>query len=183
MGEKAAKAAMPISAARRSMRPNRNIERRAFTMLELIAVIVLMGLIAAVSMITVGGHLDRSQLIRVSQEIASADRKERDAARHSPVLGGVTIEKNQRRLQFTLSGKTVTLGDKLKINGPLLMPALGSERSIKFSQVGQSPTYAVQIVSERGAYRWVVIVGTTGQAWFSDDTEQVRSLMAMGRSS
>jgi type II secretory pathway pseudopilin PulG len=163
------------------MRSKEKGYRLAFTMLELIAVVVMIGLISAVSMISIGGHLDQAKMIRTSQEIARADQKERDAARQSPLLGGLTIDKGKQRLQFIRSGKTIAMGDNLKFNGPLIMPTSSGSRTIAFSQTGQSPTYALQITSKRGASRWVVIVGTTGQAWFSDDSDQVRSLMTMGR--
>ena len=160
-------------------RPNSK-DRRAFTMLELIAVLIVLGLISAIVMISVVGHLDQSELVRISQLIADADRKEREAARQSPIPGGLIIEKSKRSLRYSSSVRTIDLGSNVRLAEVILSStAFGNDR-VLFSQSGQSSTYAIRLESKRGASTWVLIVGMTGQVLFSDNSDEVRLLLAMG---
>ena len=149
-------------------------------MLELIAVFVVLGLISAIAMISVLGHLDQSELIRVSQLVANADRKEREASRQSPLPGGLIVERSMQRLRYKSSARTIDLGRNVKISELIVSSPSSGDGTILFSQSGQSATYAFRLESRRGALNWVLIVGLTGQVHFSDNTDEVRSLLAMG---
>jgi len=163
------------------MQSKNNALRRAFSMLELIAVVVMIGLISAMAMLSVGGQLDQVRLNRASQSIANADRKEREASRQSPTPGGLSIDRVKQRLRFSNSKHTLSLDARLKLGEIIVSPVSMDRGSITFAQSGQSPTYAIEMKSRRGASQWIVIVGMTGQTWLTDDTAEVRSLMAMGR--
>lgn len=162
------------------MRKPSSLQSRAFTMLELIAVFVVLGLISAIAMISVLGHLDQSELIRISQLVANADRKEREATRRSPVPGGLTVERSMQRLRYMSSARTIDLGRNVKIAEVIVSSPKSRDNTILFSQSGQSATYAFRLESKRGALNWVLIVGLTGQVLFSDSSDEVRSLLAMG---
>lgn len=152
--------------------------RRAFSMLELIAVVVLLGLISSLGIVSITGQLDQARLIHASQAIAEADRKERIASRLSPVPGGMTIEKSKNQLRYRNSFKTIALGKSVKI-AEVVLGSFATDKNVLFSQSGQSATYAIRLESRRGANLWIVIVGMTGQSIISDSSEEVRSLLAM----
>lgn len=149
-------------------------------MLELIAVFVVLGLISAIAMISVLGYLDQSELTRVSQLIANADRKEREATRRSPLPGGLTVERSMQRLRYECSARTIDLGRNVKISEVIVSTVSSGDDTILFSQSGQSATYAFRLETRRGALNWVLIVGLTGQVLFSDNSDEVRSLLALG---
>ena len=153
----------------------------AFTLLEMIAVLVLLGLISTIAMISVTGHLERAELGRISQLLASADRKERDASRQSPFPGSMTLDPSKKRMLFRNSGRTLDVGKRIKIAEVVINGPHADEGTISFTQSGQSQTYAVRLESQRGASTWVLVVGLTGQALFMESTNNVRSLLAMGR--
>lgn len=161
-------------------RPNSR-KRRAFTLLELIAVFIVLGLISSIAFISVVGHLDQSELVRVSQMLSNADRKEREAARLSPIAGGLTIEKSRQRLRYSCSARTIDLGRNVRLAEAIVSSPSYDDQAVLFSQSGQSHTYALRLESRRGAMNWLLIVGTTGQVLVCDDSDQVRSLLAMGR--
>jgi prepilin-type N-terminal cleavage/methylation domain-containing protein len=170
----------PILAARLLMpRPSRE-RSQAFTLLELIAVIVVIGLISVVGMTVVSGHLDQAELIRVSQSIVNADRKERDVSRQSPVAGELTIERSRKRLRFRNSGQTISLGSNVNITETIVRSSDSSNPTILFSQSGQSESYAVRLQSRRGASKWILILGISGQVLVRDSSDEVRSWIAMG---
>jgi prepilin-type N-terminal cleavage/methylation domain-containing protein len=162
------------------MRNQSNPARQAFTMLELVAVLVMLGLISAFGMFAVSGQLDQARLSHLAQSIANADRKERDASRKSPTAGSLTFDKSMRRLRYENSVHTIDLKDNLKIAELIIGSGKSNERSVVFSHAGQSSTYALRLESKRGAMNWIVVIGMTGQVLFSDDSNQVRSLLALG---
>ncbi len=154
--------------------------RTAFTLLELIAVLVLLGLISTIAMISVIGHLERSELIRVSQLLASADRRERDAVRQSPFQGGVTLNRSSQRIKYRCSGRTIDVGKRVNIAEVIVHSPSTDENTVLFSQSGQSPTYAIRLESRQGALCWLLVIGMTGQVLVTDSTDEVRSILAMG---
>ncbi len=162
------------------MRNQSKAARDAFTMLELVAVLVMLGLISTLGMLAVSGQLDQARLNHLAQSIANADRKERDASRKSPTAGSLTIDKSMKRLRYENSDHTIDLKDNLKIAELIIGSGKSNERSVIFSHAGQSSTYALRLESKRGAMRWIVIIGMTGQVLFNDDSNEVRSLLALG---
>jgi len=163
------------------MRKEGSRKQPAFTLLEMIAVLVLLGLISTIAMISVIGHLEQTELGRVSQLLANADRKERDATRHSPFPGAMTVDRSKKRVQFLSSGRTIDFGKTVNIAELIVNGYSSADGTISFTQSGQSPTYAIRLESRRGAICWVLVIGMTGQVLFTDSTEDVRSLLAMGR--
>ena len=55
------------------MRSNRRYERAAFTLIELVIVIVIMGVLATLAILSLGGTMDRYQLNRASEVIELFD--------------------------------------------------------------------------------------------------------------
>ncbi len=161
-------------------RPNNRV-CRAFTMLELFAVLIVLGLISTITVISVIGHLDQSELLRMSHLLANADRKEREATRQSPIAGGLAIDRSKQRLRYSCSANTVDFSRNVRLAEVILSTPVSGNDGILFSQSGQSSTYAFRLESRRGASKWVLIVGMTGQVLVSDNSDEVRSLMAMGR--
>ena len=154
--------------------------RSAFTMLELIVVMVLLGLVSAIAMVSVVGHIEQSELARIAQQIANADRKEREATRLSPFPGGLAYEPSKQRLQYLSSGQRIEMASRVKIAEFVAMRNGPGSGDVLFNQSGQSQTYAIRLQSQRGATQWILIVGMTGQVIVSDHTEQVRALLALG---
>jgi len=150
-------------------------------MLEMIAVIILIGLISTLGMTTLSGHIDSARLIRTSNAIANADRLEREMCRQSPIPGELKIEKRKGRMSYKNSMKNVAIADGVRISEVILGSQDSNRESVLFSQSGQSATYAVCLTTRRGAINWVVVIGLTGQVLFYNDTDKVRSLLSMGQ--
>ncbi len=161
----------------RANRPARN----AFTLLELIAVIVLLGLVSAITLLSVVGHLEQSELVRVAQSLARADGKERDTARQSPQPGALLFDRTRKRFLYKTSERTIDISTRIKSAEMIVDSSQSDEGSIVFSQSGQSPSYAIGLVTSRGASRWLLVIGMTGQVLYTDSVDEVRSIMAMGK--
>lgn len=155
--------------------------RTAFTLLELIAVLVLLGLISTIAMISVVGHLEQSELIRATQLFANADRREREAARQSPLQAGMTLDRVNQRMLYRCSGRTVDVGRRVTIMEVLVLTPRTEQNTIMFSPSGQSSTYAIRFESRNGAVRWMLVVGMTGQVLVTDNSNEVRSILMMCR--
>jgi prepilin-type N-terminal cleavage/methylation domain-containing protein len=178
--EKGAMAVMLISAARLSMQ--RIDSRSAFTLLELIAVLVLLGLISTIATIVVTGHLEKAELGRITQLLAASDRKERDASRQSFVPGGLYYDRSKQRFYFKNSARTIEMGNSVKIAELVVIGPTTESGSILFTQNGQSQTYAIRLQSRRGAAIWLLVAGLTGQVRLSENTDEIRSVLRMGGS-
>jgi type II secretory pathway pseudopilin PulG len=164
------------------MQKRSRARRTAFTFLELIAVVVLIGLVATLGAISVTGYSDQAILHQTARAITLADSNERLASRKSPIPGELQIEKSKGRMRFRNAGRMLILDDRVSISDVIVFPP-ASQRSVRFSQSGQSPTYAIGLKSKRGATRWVVVVGVTGQPWYLDSADDARSMLALANGS
>jgi len=154
--------------------------RCGFTLIELIAVVILIGLMAATTGYVISGQIDQSRLNEAIDRVIQADQKERTMARLSPTPGSLRLDQSGRRLLFQASSRVLNLGSSIRISNTVLAGSSQPASEVIFSQSGQSPTYAVQLRSNRGASTWVLFVGSTGQALIRSEPDQIRLLMAMG---
>lgn len=162
--------------------PRANRQRHAFSLLELIVVVVLLGMLALLGLVSLRGYLDSTLLARSLYSIAHADAKERSASRQSPVAGRLEFDKTKLQVVCRNSKNRMMLGnhiERIEVITPSNQDA--TQRSISISQSGQSSSYAVGIQSRRGATRWLVVIGMTGQTIECQNKEQARDWMRLAR--
>ncbi|MEQ1824851.1 MAG: prepilin-type N-terminal cleavage/methylation domain-containing protein [Pirellula sp.] len=161
----------------RHLRPNIH---SAFTLLELMVVILLLGITAVLGMVSTSGYVDQSRLTRAVQSIVQADHHERQVSRHSPLPGELEIDRPKGSLRFKNSRRTVDLVDNLKLKEIVVGSSSLVRQSISYSQSGQSPTYAIGLESKRGATKWIVVIGMTGQVIHCNDADEARRWIELG---
>ncbi len=149
-----------------------------FTLIELIAVVVLIGLVAVIGLVSVSGPLDQVALSRAIEQIELADRRERQAAARSPVPGRLSVDRKGNQLFFERSAKTIKLGGGVRIARIVVQSPRGQGDAVWFAQSGQSYTYALELRSPRGARRWLVVIGISGQTIRLTDAGEAQSLLA-----
>lgn len=141
--------------------------RTAFTLIELVIVIVIMAVLSALTVLSLGGTMDRYHLNQASEVLELFDaRARRDASRlRRPVQA--TIDRKRKRLEIDTPGANHTqyrLPHRVEINQFRFRRGVtvGNSIEIQFNRTGGSPTYAVEL--RRGdASRWFVVLGTSGQ--------------------
>lgn len=157
--------------------------RNAFTLIELVIVIVIMAFLASLAVISLGGTMDRYQLSRASETIERFDARARRDARTSRKSVQATIQRHRQQLLIESPGRQdarFRLPAKVEISNIRLRRRVtaGSNFEIRFSREGRSPTYAVEL--RRGEMsRWLVILGTSGQVIPIDKEGEVDAILSL----
>ena len=168
------------------LRPEES-QRAAFTLIELMVVVVILGLITALASLSLGGVMDRYQLGRAAETLEAFDSQgRRDASRSREAVLAIirrgtnelvlrnAVERSSRaRAQYRLP-RNVEIGD-------IRMPRKSlTARDVTFtlSDRGRSPTYAVEL--RRGAMsRWIVILGISGQVIPMQSEDEVDAILSL----
>jgi type II secretion system protein H len=153
-----------------------------FTLIELMVVIVLVGLMAAIASVPIADQIDQSRLDGAIDRIVQADQAERTSVRTSPQPGQAMLDSTRRSMQFLSSSKRVEFGRTIQIAEVLVVGNNAAMSPIVYSQTGQSRTYAIRLQTARGASKWLMIIGNTGQTLIRKDANEIRKLFALGTS-
>jgi prepilin-type N-terminal cleavage/methylation domain-containing protein len=150
----------------------------AFTLIEVMLTIAIMGLLASAAAWNFSGPLHRARTVEAIEQLKYLDASSRDLARRF----GQSVE-----IAFDLDENTIERRDRAggdatfhtAIASPLRIEAvwMNSQRSddgevtIPVSALGVSPTYAVKLSGPEGQ-RWILMTGLGGEsATYRDDTQ------------
>ena len=164
------------------MRPGDRSPRRAFTTVEMLAVLVLAGLLAALATLSLAAPLRAADRQRVADRIAFADPLARNAARTAHCSGKIGFESEASRV---LDSGTRPPRELYRLPAgwrlDRLLKSRGGESSdamaVAVSAAGLSCSYAVRISSGE-ASEWIVINGITGRAEEFEDEQKAIEMLA-----
>jgi len=163
-----------------------SIHRRAFTLIELVVVLAILGMLTALASLSLSGVMDRYQLGCAAEAIESWDgRNRRDARRSRETIEAMIrpeknefqileapLASNSGRTMTSMPGKVEIVGVKMKRGG-----VSGRDTPIRFNKQGRSPNYAIEL--KRGNMRrWLIILGFSGQVITVDRGEDVDALLS-----
>lgn len=182
------------------------MRRPAFTLLEVMAVVALMGLLACGAVWLLASDAQQASQADVIRRITAADRMARMAAQHSGKTCVLRIDLEQQRLCRVegdgeaghASAKAVQLPAGYRIDrivvasldpeGPAGRRVESGAVDIAYSTRGRSVTYAVRLLCTNAAAsegsqgdwgrggKWLVLAGLTGQPVVVDDEDEVDKL-------
>jgi prepilin-type N-terminal cleavage/methylation domain-containing protein len=156
------------------------MNRAGFTLIELVVVIVILGIMAAVAVLSLGGTTDRYQLSQAELVWQSFDAQARRHARTSHRTIEATIQRSRGQLQIDSLSKTFQIPSSVEIK-KVRVHHRGAGRSqidLQFDREGTSPTYAVQL--QRGKLtKWLVVLGISGQVCTFDTEREVNEVLAL----
>ena len=166
----------------------RSPSRLAFTLIELVVVIVIMATLSTLAVLSTSGVMDRYQLSRAAETIEMFDARARRDAQSSrqPILA--IIQRNQQRLLIGMPGDTVSVPTAAQYRLPRSVEiteirmrrrvTAGGNFEIHFNREGSSPTYALRL--ERGNMsRWLVVLGVSGQVVLLENEGEVDEIMSL----
>lgn len=174
------------------------MRRQGFTLLEVMAVVVLLGIIASATAWSLAQDAARAQSVGLAQRLEAFDRMSRLLAIRHDAPVRMMIDLDGRRLsrqmgqedQWVESGHDLRWGSKLRVTRVLLASgwreadagvlAIRVDRGlvqVPVSRAGRSVSYALEISVPGGddqdpPPRWLVICGLSGQmVWMNDEGE------------
>ncbi len=152
----------------------------AFTLIELIAVMVIVAVLAGLTTLTLRSHIDRARLASACRLLRACDRHVRfdAAARQQPLVLELHSTRSMLRLP---DGRRCSLGRGVRVDR-LWTPHVASNRGtlrVVMSPTGQSDTYAVRLRCGKLSARWIMVLGTSGQSFELRDEGVVRELISV----
>ena len=164
---------------------NRLSDRRAFTLVELIVVIVIVALMSGVVVYSVRGHVDAAALEGAVQRFQSLDHRLRAETKRHERTAEIRIGRRGGELtiltgiELSRSGikRDFSVGSRVTIESILSARRISATRSITFNAAGRSANYAAKFVTENDATTWLVVLGISGQQIRCQSEEEVYALL------
>ena len=164
------------------------MQRRAFTLVEVAVVILIMGIMAGAVTLRLASPMHRAGLATAVAEIGSFDHLTRTQAREADRPMRLVIDLAEGRLLRTTEegdplGTTFALPSGYRLARLLVADRTiySGSTSLCCSRLGATPTYAVLVEAPDGQKRWVLVAGLTGQTMESDDEKEVQGILDAAR--
>ncbi len=151
--------------------------RSGFSLVELLAVLILCALLAGMAGLSVRSHLQRIQLVTAIEQLSRTDQLVRRRARQTGRVVFLKIQTEPPRFSID-DGRSQSFPHGIvvqRVRTARQSSARGSLR-LRVSSTGQSDDYAVQLAGRDGGRRWLVVLGRSGQQLVLDSEPDVASL-------
>ena len=146
-----------------------NSVRAAFTLVEVVAVLVILGIIASGTVWSLGPHVRMLRLNAALDRIEAFDRRVRILARRHRQPLGLTISASKGTLSVPnpkVNLPSMQLGDGIRIDR--VRSRRGDRRfgdtTIGIASNGRSEAYAIRLSTSDDRHVWCAVLGSTGQA-------------------
>ncbi len=160
---------------------------RAFSLVEIMAVLMVMAVVAGAVTLRLEGPLKRASMRELVDSVAGFDRLTRVWARQQgrPVTividmagGELSRVALDNRDGTTAVGSALVLPERFRVTE--VRTALGRNQGgrmeIPCSRRGLSASYALCLQDDRGTRQWILFAGLTGQMIQVDDERQVQTI-------
>lgn len=162
-------------------------DRSAFSLLELLLVVAIIGLLAAAAVLTLLGPLRSATTEDLLQQLKELDRTGRRAAVQSGRPAQLVVDLNQGRFLLGVPEGSmdqqvvvevarshqlvrVQIGDEVHESGEIV---------VSISPGGRSSSYLLEVRDEQGLRRLLLFAGLSGQASIITDEQEELSILAM----
>lgn len=166
------------------------VRRYSFTLIELLAVLVIVGLITAMASIRLSGIAQAAQLEWATERLAASDGLLRTHAAACGQAAHLAFELGTGRLERRFGERrekssTVELGQRLRVTRfvSATRDIETGTASVDYSPFGACQSFAVELKGPSGRSAWMLFAGITGQVTRMEDGQDVsRMLRALGQS-
>jgi prepilin-type N-terminal cleavage/methylation domain-containing protein len=157
---------------------------RGFTLIEVMAAVIVMGLLTGMVVLAFAGPVNRARMVEAVEQVTYLDSSSRQYARRT----GRAVEIRMDLGEGVLERRAGSLGVvfRTSVPAPVRIEAVrtanarreeSGEIVVPVSGLGVSRTYAVKLVGPEGQ-RWVVVAGLSGEVRVLTDDAQVDSIFA-----
>jgi prepilin-type N-terminal cleavage/methylation domain-containing protein len=164
------------------------LKRHAFTLIEVIAVVVILGMLVGVASMNLRGHLNRIKMIQAVGLLEEADRFARSIARkeHLPLEMTFNRKSSTIRVRSAAGSASKPISRLWKLPTGItiskIRDAQGSneshEKQIVISANGTSMMYAIGLVGTNRSATWLVMLGFSGQLVRMENDADVAAMFA-----
>ena len=159
---------------------------RGFTMIEILAVMVLLGLAAGVVAVNIRGPMRRASLEEVVGRIVDFDGQTRAIARRQGRPLRLRVDLYAGRLARTDAESGEELGAPAVVPGGWRIEKLrvrdeqigSGTATLSGSRRGLSPSYALLLVGPHGERRWLLCAGLSGHFTQCESYEEIENILA-----
>ena len=162
--------------------------RSAFTLIELMAVLVLVGLVSATAMLRFSGTTHRAQFEWSLERVMAADRLLRTHSMTCGQPGQLEFEIGTGRLKRIFGAKDnvssyVQLGARMHIVRFLAAQrhAETGKVAVPYDPYGHSETFALEIEGPGDRTAWILFAGLSGQTRRLEDRRDVERILELIR--
>lgn len=157
----------------------------AFTLIEILAALVIFGLIASVAVVSLTGQIQAVRLADQVEQVKQFDRAVRERARRHDTALPLTFDLAAGTISAGPGGPPpLRLGDRFRLRAVIL-----PDERVEFGDItlpisanGRSGSYALRIAGAdsdgRAADRWILVMGLTGQTIELDDEKDLHDIFA-----
>jgi prepilin-type N-terminal cleavage/methylation domain-containing protein len=162
--------------------------RSAFTLIELLAVLVLIGLVSATAMLRFSGTTRRAQFEWSLERVKATDHLLRAHSITCGTPGHLEFVIGSGRLDRFFGAKrdspsAVDLGSRMRITG-FLAPQRHVENGkveIAYDPYGHSETFAIEVEGAGEQSAWLLFAGLTGETRRFEDRRDVEHILEVLR--
>ena len=163
-------------------------QRPGFTLIEVIAVVVILGMLVGIATMNLPGHVNRAKLIQAVGLLEEADRFARTIARKEHMPLEMTLNRKSRTIRVrsidASASKPISrlwkFPSGITVNG--IRDSQGSnasnEKQIVISANGTSTVYAIGLAGTNRKASWLVTLGFSGQQIRMENEADVVAMLA-----
>jgi prepilin-type N-terminal cleavage/methylation domain-containing protein len=163
------------------------VNRRAFSLVELIVVLLVLAIVAGVVAVSARGPLRKVGIERTVDEVVAFDQLTRQFARQQDRALKLLVDLSAGEFKRTDEEGRDVLGEPLRLAPGYRVARLrlagqdiaSGQVAISCSALGLTPTYAVLLEGPGGRRQWVLVAGLSGQIVGTSDDEQVQDILAL----
>lgn len=175
-----------FNGARTTARGRRTKRPRAFTLIEIVAVLAIMSMLMATAIVSFRGACRSARAQYALETIAQADAVTRERAARFGRTAELEIDIDRSVLvTTTMDDEGETFNQPTPLTGVAIERVMvgnrqrGSGRvAVPFSAIGTSPTYAMRVKGANGESRWLMFCGATGQETIFENDRDIETLLA-----
>ncbi len=165
--------------------------RSAFTLLEIMAVVVLIGIVCAGAVLRFGPVLENARLGASADQLVDFEALVRRVCQNSNQSAALRFDLQESKLEAQfVSGKQSQSADEAELRHWRAIPGVRlknvqlpgrhfkvhNQVRVRISAEGTSPTYALCLATAREE-RWLVVIGRSGRVFPCQEERDVRQIL------
>jgi len=164
--------------------PTGRQNRPGFTLIEVSVVVVLLALLVSIAVTKLRGPYDQAKQQHFRDRIAQLDTFARSYAVRNHVTTIMTFDAIAGRIEIVADSREglkrlehLVLGSQLSLARVTTRTSDSPQQKVQIGSLGQTETYALELLDSQGNSNWVVVLGASGQRVPVESRYEVQQLL------